>query len=661
MDQETIARRRWVILSVLVLCLLVVILDNTILNVALRTIQTDLNASQSEMQWAVDSYALVFAGLLITWGVLGDRLGRKRVLMLGLALFGVTSAVCSFAGSSGQLIAFRALMGVGAAAVQPQTLSIIQNVFEPRERPKAIGIWAGASGMAIALGPITGGLLLKYFWWGSVFLVNVPIVVVALVAIYFLVPDSKDPSPGRLDPFGVLLSIVALVVLVYGVIQGGNTSQWLSWDSLGAIVLGVVLLAVFVWTQARSSHPTIDVGLFRNRQFAAGAAAIAAAFFALQGSTFYLAYYLQAIRNYTPLLAGTALIAVAVAVMTAAPLSARLSARLGPRVVVGIGLGMLTIALGAYSLATQHMSIWLVELQLAAFGFGMGLTMSPATNAIMGAVPREKAGAGSAVNNTVRQVAGALGVAILGSIVIVVFRGHLGATAPQQLAGKLDQPASVISTLPPQLRVSRLVATDTSQSIGNSEEFYYRARGIVGARAAASKGRIPATRTQQDLALTDRYLASSKSSFISAMRITSLFAALSGLIGAIVALLFLPGRRAFAQAHGPQATAPTAGPPSDGDGTRSTDTAGPEPVGAAANGRSNGAVLADGNQSARVSASVLSAAPANGIGNGTGSGVGRGGAHRAQRSDPAERDTAASDVAHRNHAARHAAPEEAGS
>src|SRR6201994_1583870 len=188
MDAKTIHNRRWAILGVLVLCLLVVILDNTILNVALKTIQQDLDASQSEMQWAVDSYALVFAGLLITGGVLGDRLGRKRMLIFGMAAFGTTSALCSFASSPTELIIFRALMGIGAAAVQPQTLSIIQNVFEPRERPKAIGIWAGASGVAIAIGPITGGLLLKYFWWGSIFLVNVPIVVVGVIAIFILVP-----------------------------------------------------------------------------------------------------------------------------------------------------------------------------------------------------------------------------------------------------------------------------------------------------------------------------------------------------------------------------------------------------------------------------------------------------------------------------------------
>lgn len=546
MDRETIHRRRWAILAVLVLCLLVVILDNTILNVALKTIQTDLDASQSQMQWAVDSYALVFAGLLIAWGVLGDRLGRKRVLLIGLILFGTMSAVCSYASTSGELILFRALMGIGAAAIQPQTLSIIQNVFEPHERPKAIGIWAGASGVAIALGPITGGLLLKYFWWGSIFLVNVPIVIVAVVAIHVLVPESKDPAPGRLDPFGVLLSIVALAVLVYGVIEGGNTDDWLAWNTLGAIVAGLTLLAVFIRGQARSAHPTIDVQLFRNRRFSAGAFAIAMAFFALQGSTFYLAYYLQAIRGYSPLQAGTALIAVAAAVMIAAPMSTRLSARFGPRAVTGTGLTVFGLTLASYALSTAHMPIPVVEVMMAGMGLGLGLTMSPATNAIMSAVPREKAGAGSAVNNTVRQVAGALGVAILGSIVVVVFRGHLGAATPADVAARLDQPAAVVRTLPAEQRVTPLVGADTSQSIGNALDFAGRAQLALRHRAAASPAPPPAAAEAQARAALTGFVGAARDSFLSAMRVTSLFAALAALLGAAGAFGFLPGRREFA-------------------------------------------------------------------------------------------------------------------
>lgn len=542
MDDETIHRRRWGILAVLVLCLLVVILDNTILNVALKTIQEDLHASQTEMQWAVDAYILVFAGLLITWGVLGDRLGRKKILLTGLVLFGSMSALCSFSGSSHQLILFRALMGIGAAAVQPQTLSIIQNVFSPEERPKAIGIWAGASGMAIALGPITGGILLKYFAWGSIFLVNVPIVIVAIIGITILVPESRNPKPGRLDPLGVVLSIVALVVLVYGVIQGGNSNHWLEWDTAGAIVAGLALLALFVWTQSRSSHPTIDVSLFRNRAFSAGTVAITTSFFALQGATFYLAYYLQAVRGFSPLRAGLMLIAVAVAVMTMAPLSARFTARFGPAAVVSTGLTIFGLALCSYAFVSPSTSLVLVGVILFATGSGMGLTMSPATNAIMGAVPRERAGAGSAVNNTVRQVGGALGVAVLGSILAVLFRGHLGADAPRDLAQRLDQPAGVVATLPASQRVTPLVRSDTSQSIGDALPFALQARDALQARAAAQGGAAPAAVAQARTELGG-FVASVRSSFMSAMHLTSVIAGLFAFLGAALSRIFLPGRR----------------------------------------------------------------------------------------------------------------------
>jgi EmrB/QacA subfamily drug resistance transporter len=554
LDEQTIQKRRWGILAVLVLCLLVVILDNTILNVALKTIQEDLNASQSQMQWAVDSYALVFAGLLITGGVLGDRIGRKKMLIFGMASFGLTSALCSFAQTSTQLIIFRSLMGIGAAAVQPQTLSIIQNVFEPRERGKAIGIWAGASGMAIALGPIAGGTLLKYFWWGSIFLVNVPIVVVALVAIFFLVPDSRDPKPGRLDPAGVLLSMVALVVLVYGVIEGGNSNKWLQWNTSGAIVLGIALLVLFVWLQKRSTHPTIDVTLFQNRHFSAGATAIALTFFALMGSTFYLAYFLQAVRGYTPLAAGVALIAVAGAVMISAPLSARLSARFGPRICTGTGMVLFGGAMGSYAFVHQSTPQWIIEMSMIVMGTGMGMTMSPATAAIMSAVPREKAGAGSAVNNTVRQVAGALGVAILGSILAVAFRGNLGSSAPADLAARLDARVAAVQGVPANARVTPLVHGDTSQSIGNALEFVQQAGQALQNRAALpGAAALPAAQLQQQKAVAtaqvDAFVAKSKSSFVSGMHVTSLSAAGAAWIGAVVAFLFLPSRRELEESN----------------------------------------------------------------------------------------------------------------
>ncbi len=546
MDSETIQKRRWVILSVLVICLTVVILDTTIMNVALKTIQEDLGASQSSMQWAVDAYALIFAGLLITWGVLGDRLGRRLVLMIGMAAFGVTSALCSFASSPATLILFRALMGIGAAAVQPQTLSIIQNVFEPRERAKAIGIWAGASGAAIALGPIAGGLLLKYFWWGSVFLVNVPVVIIGLVAIAFLVPESKTPHAQRLDVPGVLLSIVALVVLVYGIIEGGDSNEWLRWNTLGAILAGLALLTLFVYLQKRSTHPTIDVMLFKNRAFSSGSVAIALTFFALQGSSFYLAYFMQAVRGYTALSAGLALVAVAGAIMIMAPQAARLSRRFGPRIVAGTGLVLFGLSMLSYHFSTRTMPQWVIEVQLAGMGVGMGLTMTPATNAIMSAVPREKAGAGSAVNNTVRQVAGALGVAILGSLLAVSFRSHLGPDAPAQLAGRLDQPAAVVSTLPPRAQVTPSVRKDASESIGGALEFVEDAGKALKARAALPGASDPAQVAQQTAAAQQAiggFVDKADDSFVSAMRIVSVVSGGFGLLGAVVAFTFLPGRR----------------------------------------------------------------------------------------------------------------------
>jgi EmrB/QacA subfamily drug resistance transporter len=547
MDEATIQKRRWAILAVLVVCLLVVILDNTILNVALKTIQQDLGASQSQMQWAVDSYALVFAGLLIPAGVFGDRLGRKTVLMLGMLAFGSTSLLCSYAHNSTELILYRALMGIGAALVQPQTLSIIQNVFAPHERAKAIGIWAGASGVAIALGPITGGLLLKYFWWGSIFLVNVPIVVVGLIAIFILVPNSKDPKPGRVEPFSIGLLVTALVVLVYGVIQGGNSNDWLAWDSIGAILAGGALLAYFVYREAHSDHPTIDVHLFRNRQFAAGSAAIAFTFFALMGATFYLAYFMQAVRGYTPLAAGVALIAVAAGVMLLAPRAARLSERFGARMVTGTGMTLFGLAMVTYAFVSGSTPQWVIEIQMFIMGAGMGLTMTPATNAIMSAVPREKAGAGSAVNNTVRQVAGALGVAILGSVLAVAFRGDLGSHAPADLASRLDQPAAVVAQLPADTKVSTYVRSDSSQSIGNAFDFVSNAGAALQRRAALPQaGALPpaqvAAQKAQATSEINSFVSSAKSSFVDAMGIASICAAIMAWIGAAIAFRYLPKR-----------------------------------------------------------------------------------------------------------------------
>jgi DHA2 family integral membrane protein (MFS transporter) len=295
---EAVHRRRWAILTVLCFSLLVVMLDNSILNVATKTIAqpapTGLGSTQSQLEWAINSYTLVFAGLLFTAGLLGDRLGRKKVLLFGMLVFGAGSALSALSDSSGQLIAFRAVMGFGGAFILPATLAIIMNVFEREEQPKAIGIWTSVVGFAIALGPITGGILLQHFWWGSVFLVNVPIVVAAVVAMVAIVPDSKNPKPGKLDPVGVVLSVLALVSLIYGVIKGGQEGDFTVAQSWGPIVAGLALLGVFAVYERSSDHPALDVTWFRNRGFSASVAAIGLVFFALTGVTFFSVFYTRA-------------------------------------------------------------------------------------------------------------------------------------------------------------------------------------------------------------------------------------------------------------------------------------------------------------------------------------------------------------------------------
>src|SRR4051794_8814105 len=262
MDPQTIHKRRWTILGVLIISLLVIVLDNTVLNVALKTIadpRDGLGASQGQLEWAINSYTLVFAGLLFTFGVLGDRIGRKRMLTIGMLLFGLASLLSSYAQSPGQLILARAAMGFGGAAVMPQTLSIITNVFEPEERGRAIGVWAGAVGIGIAVGPITGGLLLDHFWWGSVFLINVPIVVVGVIAIAAVIPESRNPKRVKLDLVGVLLSIVGLVLVTYGIIQGGERATVADPAVYGPVLAGIALLTLFVRHELRIEHPSLNV------------------------------------------------------------------------------------------------------------------------------------------------------------------------------------------------------------------------------------------------------------------------------------------------------------------------------------------------------------------------------------------------------------------
>src|SRR5437868_1504087 len=334
MDQESGHPKRWTILGVLIFSLLVVVLDNTILNTALKVIADPvqgLGASQSELEWAINAYTLVFAGLLFTFGVIGARTGRKRMLRIGMALFGLASLVSAYAQDPTQLIFARAFMGVGGAAIMPATLAIISNVFPARERGKAIGVWAGGVGLAVAIGPITGGLLIEHFWWGSIFLVNLPIVIIAMVLITFIVPESRDPRPAKLDPIGVVLSVIGLVALTFGIIRGGELATVTSVEVYGPTLFGVAVLALFTWWERRIDHPVFDVGHFADIRFSTAIAMIGVVFFTMMGGMFFLVFYLQSVRGLTPLQAGTMMIPFAAAQLIFAPQSQKVTALLGAK------------------------------------------------------------------------------------------------------------------------------------------------------------------------------------------------------------------------------------------------------------------------------------------------------------------------------------------
>jgi DHA2 family multidrug resistance protein-like MFS transporter len=432
-------QRRWFTLVVLSLSLVIIGLDNTILNIALPTLQRDLNANASQLQWMVDSYVLVYAGLLLTVGALGDRFGRGGALTTGLLIFGGASIIASQTGTAGQLIAARSVMGVGGALIMPATLSIITDVFPREERGRAIGIWAGVAGAGVGLGPIIGGVLLQYFWWGSVFLVNVPIVLTALIAGYFLVPTSRDPHATPLDIKGAILSMLAISSLVYAIIEGpseGWTSGLVLSSFLAAVLFGIVFLVV----ELRSDHPMLNLSFFANRRFSGGATAIGIAFFALFGVIFVLTQYLQFVQGYSALQAGVRTAPIAIGMMVGSSMAPRVVERLGTTRVVSAGLVVLALILGSYSLLTPDTSYWLVLSALLVMTLAMGAVMAPSTDAVMGAVPRAKAGVASATNDVARQVSGAIGVAVVGSALNSAYAARM-ADAVAQLPAQAAEAA----------------------------------------------------------------------------------------------------------------------------------------------------------------------------------------------------------------------------
>jgi EmrB/QacA subfamily drug resistance transporter len=493
--------RRWQILAVLCVSLFVIVMDNTIVNVALPTLARELDAGTSSLQWIVDAYTLVFAGLLLAAGGLGDRFGRKGALLAGLALFGAFSAAGAFASSTGQLISARAVMGVGAALIFPTTLAIIVNVFtEPRERAAAIGIWTAIAGVGVALGPISGGWLLEHFSWGSVFLVNVPVTVAGIVGTLVLVPRSRDPRAPRLDLPGLALSIAGVTLLVWSLIEAPSHG-WMSTTTIGGIAGAVALLSVFTWWELRTPAPLLDVHLFRNMRFTAASLAITLGFFALFGFIFLVTQYLQLVKGYSALQAGVRTLPFAIAMVVAAVSSPKMVPRLGTKLVVAAGLALMAGGFAIASTNDASTSYTVIASAMVLMGFGLGSAAAPATESILASVPREKAGVGSAVNDTTREVGGTLGVAVLGSIMASVYGGRI-----------LDALSG--TPLPAGIRAAA----------GDSLAAALQIAGGVG--GAAGRG----------IALA------AQDAFVQAFQIGSVVTGAVALVGAVIALVFLPAR-----------------------------------------------------------------------------------------------------------------------
>jgi EmrB/QacA subfamily drug resistance transporter len=495
--------RRWWTLAVLCLSLLIVGIDGTIVNVALPSIVRELGASSSQLQWIVDAYTLVFASFLLLAGSLGDRYGRKTALTAGLIVFGIGSLASALVGSPSALILTRAVQGFGAAFIMPSTLSILTNVFPSDERGRAIGIWAGVSGLGVAIGPITGGYLLEHFYWGAIFLVNIPVIAVALIAGTLLVPNSRDAHAPKLDLVGTVLSVSMLVTLLYGIIEGPNRG-WTDPVIVGAFAVGALLLAAFIVWELRSDHPMLDVTFFKNPRFSAASIAVTLVFFALFGSLFFVSQYLQFVLGYDPLQAGVCLLPIAGALVIAAPLSPLLVARVGTKIVVTTGLLLVAFAMWLFSHVTVDSGYPLVGAVLVVIGIGMALAMAPATDSIMGSLPPEKAGIGSAVNDTTREIGGALGVAILGSITASSYASSI-TSSPVYAAAAKQSPAGAAAL-----------------------------KDSVGA-AAALASQLPADTAKL---VTD----AANTAFVDALGHTVIVGAIVALLGAAIAAIFLPAR-----------------------------------------------------------------------------------------------------------------------
>jgi EmrB/QacA subfamily drug resistance transporter len=492
--------RRWLALAVLCLAVLITTLDTTVLNVVLPTLVRRLGATTTQLQWIVDAYVIVVAGLVLVSGSVADRIGRRRVLLTGLVLFAAGSAWAALSGSVSMLIAARAGMGIGGALVEPSSLAIITSMFTARaERQRAIGFWAGTSGLGVALGPIIGGLLLAHFWWGSVFLINVPIALIGVACGIALVPDSKDDAAPAPDFPGALLSIAGLGLLVWAIIEA-PVSGWISVRVIGVGIAGLVVLAVFAIWEWRSSHPMLNLGFFRRREFswAIGSEGVAAV--GLFGTLFVFTQFLQFDLGYTPLQAGVRTLPAAGAIAVVSPLSALLQRAVGTKLTVAAGLFVVCAGLWQISLATATATYADVVAGIVIAGAGAGLVLPAGTASVMGSVPDSNTGVGSATNGTVLQVGGALGVAIIGSLLTTRYTRRM-ATA----LALYHAPQAITQTV--------------LGSVGGALDVARRMGGALGRELQQS----------------------ARPAFVSGIHLGMLIGAVLAVTGGVLALVFIPG------------------------------------------------------------------------------------------------------------------------
>lgn len=453
-------------LAVLCVAVLMVNLDNTILNVALPTLVRRLQATTGQLQWIVDAYAIVFGGVLLVAGSVADRFGRRELFLAGLGVFGAGSLAASFAGSVSALIAWRALMGAGAAMTIPAGLSIINDMFrDPSERARAVGAWSGTVGLGIAIGPVAGGLLLSRFWWGSIFLVNVPVVTAGALGTLALVPSSKGVTNRRPDPAGALLSVFGLTLVLWAIIEGPERG-WLSGEVLGTAATGIAVVCAFVAWERRSDHPMLPLGYFRSRRFSVAASALGLGVFALLGGLFVMTQFLQFSLGYSPLGAGLRVLPISAVLGMGAVASYRLVRLAGTKYTAAAGLALIVIGLAQVALTSVATSSYVSELPgMLLIGLGAGVLLPAGTDSVLGSVTHDDAGVGSATNSTAMQVGGALGVAVIGSVLSSKYQHSMRSV----LAGRVVPAAA-----------SRAILG----SIGGALAVAQKAGGLVGAELA---------------------------------------------------------------------------------------------------------------------------------------------------------------------------------